>query len=589
MKSNFIKSFGILLLSLVVLTGCRNEDNKIDCTCFDEVKNQGELRVDCGGPNCPECPPSCEDRIWNQDEQSPVSLTNPNVLGIDCGGDECIPCSTCEDGVQNAHWVRNLNLVEEDLQYDSVGQDIGGNLYNLVWETGIDCGFPCPFSCAPACDDGIQNGDEAGVDCGGTCADPCPTPNCVDGIQNGTETGIDCGDSPEPSICGPCPANTCSDGIQNIHIEVSEMFFDGYIVVVETGIDCDDNPNTSCPDCPIPSCFDGIQNGIETGVDCGGNCITQCDPLVNCNNGIMDGDETGIDCDDDPTTTCPTCPTCDDLILNGAEFDVDCVDYPIPALPGCMVCPSCHDEFLNSIYNPGDLTGMLELDVDCGTPDCGPCMQELVVEDIGGDGSTSGFRDQYSYNLLQSAVGITDTLELDHNQYPGLKVEKFTAGFSGPAYLKVTANQGIETATLGIYMRTITMYIPWPESMVTVNPFFGPATAAEMLTMFDSQPIAPGACDPPVQGQERPYLIYREQLIDNPGTLNRCFFSYVDEPENSMLSIDYLLGYLQSEYYTKGGINQGSLLYEPIPLPGVLDIEGSFTNLTFKFQYPFIL
>ncbi|HDP74037.1 MAG TPA: hypothetical protein ENN46_03735 [Candidatus Woesearchaeota archaeon] len=78
-------------------------------TCYDGIKNQGELGVDCGGP-CPPCP-SCNDGIKNQGEE-----------GIDCGG-PCPPCPTCYDGIKNCHILPNGNIVCEE---------------------GIDCGGPCP-------------------------------------------------------------------------------------------------------------------------------------------------------------------------------------------------------------------------------------------------------------------------------------------------------------------------------------------------------------------------------------------------------------------------------------------------------------
>ena len=56
-------------------------------SCNDEIQNQGEDDVDCGGP-CDACP-SCNDEIQNQDEDE-----------VDCGG-PCDACQTCEDGIQN--------------------------------------------------------------------------------------------------------------------------------------------------------------------------------------------------------------------------------------------------------------------------------------------------------------------------------------------------------------------------------------------------------------------------------------------------------------------------------------------------------
>ncbi len=49
-------------------------------TCFDGIKNQGELLADCGEP-CKDCP-TCDDNIQNNGE-----------TGIDCGG----PCPVCRE------------------------------------------------------------------------------------------------------------------------------------------------------------------------------------------------------------------------------------------------------------------------------------------------------------------------------------------------------------------------------------------------------------------------------------------------------------------------------------------------------------
>ncbi len=96
-------------------------------SCSDQLRNQAELGVDCGGP-CPACP-TCEDKIQNQGE-----------LGLDCGG-PCPACSSCYDNIQNQG------------------------------ETGLDCGGPC--GACPSCFDKIMNQGEAGVDCGGPCSKVC--------------------------------------------------------------------------------------------------------------------------------------------------------------------------------------------------------------------------------------------------------------------------------------------------------------------------------------------------------------------------------------------------------------------------------
>jgi hypothetical protein len=133
-------------------------------TCDDEIQNQGERHIDCGGP-CNACPPDCSDGIQNQDETK-----------IDCGGITCAACPTCNDNIQNQG------------------------------ERHTDCGGPCN-ACPPDCSDGIQNQDETKIDCGGTICAACPT--CNDNIQNQGERHTDCG-----GPCNACPPD-CSDGIQN--------------------------------------------------------------------------------------------------------------------------------------------------------------------------------------------------------------------------------------------------------------------------------------------------------------------------------------------------------------------------------------
>jgi hypothetical protein len=81
-------------------------DSGNEPSCIDKIKNQGETKIDCGGP-CQPCiaVPTCTDGFRNQDE-----------TGIDCGG-KCKACPkepTCIDKIKNQG------------------------------ETGIDCGGPCP-------------------------------------------------------------------------------------------------------------------------------------------------------------------------------------------------------------------------------------------------------------------------------------------------------------------------------------------------------------------------------------------------------------------------------------------------------------
>jgi len=134
-------------------------------TCFNGVKDLGEVAVDCGGPCDLHCSQTCYDGLQNGYES-----------GIDCGGVSCeaceVPDSPCFDGEQNHG------------------------------ETGVDCGGLYCIPCT--CNDGIWNGNEQGVDCGGGCLKACPT--CHDGLQNQGENGVDCGGL----YCEPCLPIGCN-------------------------------------------------------------------------------------------------------------------------------------------------------------------------------------------------------------------------------------------------------------------------------------------------------------------------------------------------------------------------------------------
>jgi hypothetical protein len=124
----------------------------VPLSCIDEVKNNGETDVDCGGPDCAVCQvgQSCS---TNADCDSGV------CDGVCQGGQ-------CEDGIQNGD------------------------------ETGVDCGgLDCP-----GC--GALGGCSVDSDCAGfECSGSTCVANCSDGVLNQNETGIDCG-GPDCSACG---------------------------------------------------------------------------------------------------------------------------------------------------------------------------------------------------------------------------------------------------------------------------------------------------------------------------------------------------------------------------------------------------
>lgn len=206
-SSTLVRTLAVLFvvaLSGLTLTGCLNDDNLIGENCYDEILNNGEELVDCGGPICDPCDP-CENGEYDP------------LLGeqwVDCGG-SCAPCDVNANGV--------------------LDEDAG--------EIGIDCGCDgCP-ACPELCGDGLLNGLEfqnnpnSIPDCGGPDCEPCPT--CDDALMNGDETGIDCGGS----YCEPCACECdCTNGVQ-----------DGF----EQFIDCG---GPSCPDCAFEMSWSNLSN-----------------------------------------------------------------------------------------------------------------------------------------------------------------------------------------------------------------------------------------------------------------------------------------------------------------------------------------
>jgi hypothetical protein len=178
---SYIVVFLAVFTACFFMAGCLNENNKIPPNCYDEILNNGEEKIDCGGPNCDECD-HCENGIWDRDR---------GELWRDCGG-ECPVCPQCANGKKDG---------------DEIGIDCGGQCggCELLCQDGLLNGLEIEIDCdtidggcpaCPTCNDDILNGDEAGIDCGGVesgCDPCCSTGNCRNGIQDGLEFYIDCG------------------------------------------------------------------------------------------------------------------------------------------------------------------------------------------------------------------------------------------------------------------------------------------------------------------------------------------------------------------------------------------------------------
>lgn len=311
--NKLLQSIFTVAAIVALFSSCFHEDNRINATCFDEVLNQEELFIDCGGPNCAECPPSCDNGVldWVEGWQE---------VGVDCGG----PCETC---CENGRW--------DDNSYDPA-----------LSEEWIDCGGPeCPPCelCANGFGDiteqfinPVSGLTEQAIDCDSDPLTECPPCNelCNDGLLNGLETFCaDCG-----GVCAPCDDSHCMNEIMDVFDPEATT-----TIQSETGIDCG---GCMCLDCNDPLfCFDEYISGFEgdaefPGIDCGGPICVPCNTPSLCTDGYLSGYETEIDCYDGDdaliSVFCPPCSsTCNNGVCDGFETDVDC---------GGEFCPPCATE-----------------------------------------------------------------------------------------------------------------------------------------------------------------------------------------------------------------------------------------------------
>jgi len=154
--------------------GCRITDDCADdgrclgrvCvapTCDDAVRNARETAVDCGGPDCAPCARNrtclidadCVTDICNDEGRCDIDrscfddIRNEDETDVDCGGDECAPCRdgwACDEDTDCVSGVCALGVYCAEPSCDDGVQN--------GLETAIDCGASCglvgcPSDCAP--------------------------------------------------------------------------------------------------------------------------------------------------------------------------------------------------------------------------------------------------------------------------------------------------------------------------------------------------------------------------------------------------------------------------------------------------------
>jgi len=165
---------------------CRQANDE---SCRDNVKNNLETAIDCGGPLCEPCQlrRAC---VEDRDCKEPYACDQGVCGGCSYGDDE-----VCRDG------VKSCSKCPCEIGFyrptpDSICVTVCDNgKVDEEYESDIDCGGICE-----ACSDGKRC--NVATDCTSGICDPVTNQcgGCADGVRNGFESDVDCGGK----ACSPC-------------------------------------------------------------------------------------------------------------------------------------------------------------------------------------------------------------------------------------------------------------------------------------------------------------------------------------------------------------------------------------------------
>ncbi len=288
-------------------------------TCSDGIQNQGEDRIDCGGP-CSACQctsnPACDNGQYCDGAES-CDTFGLCVSGTVVNCDDGVGCTddSCNEGTDSCNNIAN-NANCDNGQFCDGTETCHATLDCLA---GVD---PCP---GQLCDEG---GDEC-VEClgDGDCDDgafcngveTCVAGACVAG------TPFDCDDSVG------CTDDSCNEGTDSCDNVVNDancdngLFCDG-VETCDALLDCQAGSPVDCDDgvgCTDDSCNEGTEScdnvisdsNCDNGLFCDGT--ETCDALLDCQVG------TPIDCDDGVACTDDSCNEGTDSCDNVAN-DINC-------------------------------------------------------------------------------------------------------------------------------------------------------------------------------------------------------------------------------------------------------------------------
>lgn len=322
-------------------------------SCNDRIHNQDETSVDCGG-GCQPC------------SKNGLCLSNSDCQnGLICLNYICLSDGSCSDGIQNRFES------DVDCGGDCVGKcDMGENCYS-----SRDCDETAGLACVEqscqlaVCNNGVKDPNESDVDCGGssvcgacgdgktclvasdcssaTCLDNiCVPATCVNGVWDGGETDVDCGGA---AGCPRCARTR----------------------LCQSNSDC--RSDLICPGgvgarCYSLDCENGVKDPEETDVDCGAQCsLNSCAPGKTC--------QTNDDCFTTAICSNNLCipAECGNNMKDANESDIDC--------GGSSICERCAGG--QSCTMDGDcVMGNLCISNQCASPDCNNNTQDPGEADV---------------------------------------------------------------------------------------------------------------------------------------------------------------------------------------------------------------
>jgi hypothetical protein len=299
-----------------------------------QVPDNTDLPVD--GNNCTK--DLCDNGVPSNPPEAPSTNCGPSQVCNDKGvcvgcvnSNQCADPGTCKSATCDTGVCKAVD--------NPPGTGCGGNKVCDGSGSCVECvsdqmctGTKICISnaCSTSCNTGVKDGTETDIDCGGLCQANCglgkgckmnndcisnvctnlkcavPGPTCFDSMMNGGESDVDCG--------GPCMLK-CPIGDK-----------------CGSGPDCASTvcTNNLCAN-PVPTCLDGMPNGMETDTDCGG---PTCGPCGNTKACVASTDCLSVSC---VSNVCVG-TQCSDGAKNGAETATDCGG---PTCTKCSLGKAC--------------------------------------------------------------------------------------------------------------------------------------------------------------------------------------------------------------------------------------------------------